>query len=225
MFKKNDARTIESLKNVVKGLAAFLGDDAEVVLHSLEDMNHSIVAIENGHITGRVVGSSLTDAGRKIIKDVNINDKPFIGPYRSISPTGKILRSVTIPIKNPEKEVIGFICINMDIAKFLQLEKLVSDFTEFSREKISNGDLEKTGDNIELEDLRRKIFEEVLVKSGAKGEIPLKERNKFIIEELYRRDFFRVKDSIDFVAQKLGVSIFTVYNYLRELKFEKNERR
>jgi predicted transcriptional regulator YheO len=223
MFKKNDEQIIESMKNVVKGLTALLGSDSEVVLHSLKDINHSIVAIENGHVTGRVVGSALTDAGKKIINEVNINKKTFIGPYRSISPSGKILRSVTIPIKNSE-EIIGFLCINMEIGKFLQLEEFAKIFSTFSTEKIGNGKLKKTG-NIQLEELRNKIFEDVLLKNGAKGEIPSKERNKFIIEELYRYDFFKIKDSIDFVAQKLGISIFTVYNHLRELKFEGNERR
>jgi predicted transcriptional regulator YheO len=223
MIKKDDETIINSLKDVVKGLAAFLGSDTEVVLHSLKDPTHSIVAIENGHITGRTVGSALTEAGKKIIKDININKKPFIGPYRSISPTGKILRSVTIPIKNKQEEIIGFLCINMEIGKFLQIDEIAKTFSTFSSEKIANGELEKTADNIQVEDLRKKIFEEVLVRSGAKGDIPTKERNKFVIEELYKKDFFKIKDSIDFVAQKLGISIFTVYNYLRELKFE--ERR
>ncbi len=224
MFTKKDEQIIESMKNVVKGLAALLGNDSEIVLHSLKDINHSVVAIENGHVTGRIIGSILTDAGKKIIKDVNVSKKVFIGPYRSISPSGRILRSVTIPIKNSEEEIIGFLCINMEIGKFLQIEELAKTFSTFSAEKIANGNLEKTG-NIQLEDLRNKIFEEVLIKSGAKGDVPPKERNKFIVEELYRKDFFKIKDSIDFVAQKLGISIFTVYNYLRELKFEGNERR
>jgi len=223
MIKKDDETIINSLKDVVKGLAAFLGSDTEVVLHSLKDPTHSIVAIENGRITGRTVGSALTEAGKKIIKDININKNPFIGPYRSISPTGKILRSVTIPIKNKQEEIIGFLCINMEIGKFLQIEEIAKTFSTFSTEKIANGELEKTADNIQVEDLRKKIFEEVLVRSGTKGDIPTKERNKFVIEELYKKDFFKIKDSIDFVAQKLGISIFTVYNYLRELKFD--ERR
>jgi len=224
MMTKNDELVIESFKDVVKGLASLLGSDAEVVLHSLKNVDHSIVAIENGYITGRSVGNALTDAGKKIIKDIDIKNKTFIGPYRSISPTGKILRSVTIPIKNAEKEVIGFLCINIDISKYLQMEELSKSFSTFVTEKISNGNLEKTGD-LQFENIRNMIFEEILMKSEAKGNTTSKERNKFVIEELFKRDFFKLKDSINFVATKLGISIFTVYNYLRELKFEDNERR
>ena len=37
------------------------GPDCEVVLHDLAAMPHSIVAIENGHVTGRRLGDVPTD--------------------------------------------------------------------------------------------------------------------------------------------------------------------
>ncbi|HPE37244.1 MAG TPA: PAS domain-containing protein, partial [Spirochaetales bacterium] len=38
---------------LVKGLSIALGPDCEVVLHDVSDPAHSIVAIENGSISGR----------------------------------------------------------------------------------------------------------------------------------------------------------------------------
>ena len=49
----NNRKTIEAYIPMVKFIAAVCGPRCEVALHDLDDINHSIVAIENGHITGR----------------------------------------------------------------------------------------------------------------------------------------------------------------------------
>ena len=52
------ARDFAALQKLAKGVAAQFGSDCEVVVHRLsaDTMEHSIVAIENGHVTGRKVG-------------------------------------------------------------------------------------------------------------------------------------------------------------------------
>ncbi len=219
MFKKEDELILEALKNVVHGLSFFLENDTEIVLHSFKDIDHSVVAIENGHITNRKTGSTLTEAGSKIIKDIVSENKQFVGPYRSLSPNGRILRSITIPIRNKNK-LIGLICLNMDINRVIQAEEFLKPFLHFENQIISNGNLEKSGSAL-LSSLKEQILEEAILKIETKGEIPQKEKNKFLVEDLYEKDFFDLKDSVEFVARKLGVSIFTIYNYIRELKNRK----
>ena len=53
-----DASTLEFLLRLAKGLARQFGPNCEVVVHDLasNDPERSIVAIENGHVTGRKVG-------------------------------------------------------------------------------------------------------------------------------------------------------------------------
>lgn len=51
-----------SYKTTVKFLGSVLGPDYEVVLQDLSNINHSVIAIENGHISGRTIGSPLTSA-------------------------------------------------------------------------------------------------------------------------------------------------------------------
>ena len=38
-----------------------MGSAYEIVLHSLEDFDHSVIAIVNGEHTGRTVGAPITD--------------------------------------------------------------------------------------------------------------------------------------------------------------------
>jgi len=46
---------LESLKPVVDGIATMFGKNCEVVLHDLRNLERSIVAIANGHVTGRIL--------------------------------------------------------------------------------------------------------------------------------------------------------------------------
>ena len=49
---------IEFYKRLAHGLALQFGPNCEVVVHDLEteDVDHSIVVIENGHVSGRKLG-------------------------------------------------------------------------------------------------------------------------------------------------------------------------
>ena len=52
---------IEFYKRLAHGLALQFGPNCEVVVHDLEteDVDHSIVVIENGHVSGRKLGDGL----------------------------------------------------------------------------------------------------------------------------------------------------------------------
>ena len=53
-----DASMVQFLFRLAKALSAQFGPNCEVVIHDLQsnDPNSSIVAIENGHVSGRKVG-------------------------------------------------------------------------------------------------------------------------------------------------------------------------
>ena len=53
-----DASTLQFLFQLARGIAGQFGPNCEVVVHDLasNDPESSIVAIENGHVTGRKVG-------------------------------------------------------------------------------------------------------------------------------------------------------------------------
>ena len=53
-----NASTLQFLLTLAKGIASQFGPNCEVVVHDLatNDPERSIVAIENGHVTGRKAG-------------------------------------------------------------------------------------------------------------------------------------------------------------------------
>ena len=53
-----EAKRLESLKQIAAGIAAQFGDKCEVVIHDVASSHpeHTIVHIENGHVSGRKIG-------------------------------------------------------------------------------------------------------------------------------------------------------------------------
>jgi len=44
------------------------------------------------------------------------------------------------------------------------------------------------------------------------------------VAELYRRGIFKVTGAIDIAAKTMGISRYTLYNYIREARFGKHNR-
>lgn len=58
---------IKSWIPMVEFIARTYGENCEVILHDLRDLDKSIVAIKNNHITGRQIGGTITDFALKLI--------------------------------------------------------------------------------------------------------------------------------------------------------------
>lgn len=50
-----DREILRSYQYMLDGLALYLGDSYEIVLHSLDELSHSVIKIINGHYTKREV--------------------------------------------------------------------------------------------------------------------------------------------------------------------------
>jgi len=54
---------IDMLDRIAKGIAEMFGTNCETVVNDLDDATHPILAIYNGHVSGREVGSTLDVTG------------------------------------------------------------------------------------------------------------------------------------------------------------------
>ena len=70
-LSKSDLAILESYKVLAEGLANYLGDGYEIVIHSLGNLEHSVIKIINGYHTGRKEGSPITDLGLTMAKNIN----------------------------------------------------------------------------------------------------------------------------------------------------------
>ena len=219
-FSDDDRRVLAAMRPVVSGLAAFWGPSCEVLLHSLEDLAESVVYIENGAVTGRSTGSPVTDLALRILKasniDESVNDNQF-HVYFSKTADGRPLRSMTSIIRNRGR-AIGMLCINFDLSVQLSdIMDMLSNATGIHGESDSPEHY-----TMSAEDLVTRSLELAIQKNTAQRGISPQQRNKGIVGELQQQGIFDIKGAIDMVASELGVSRFTVYNYLRDLRSEEN---
>ena len=57
------------------------GEGYELVLHSLESLDHSVIKIINGHYTGRSEGSPITDLALKMLGQLEQDPSRTVSPY------------------------------------------------------------------------------------------------------------------------------------------------
>ena len=83
-------------------------------------------------------------------------------------------------------------------------------------ENKSQSDEENSTDNIEA--FMEKIFQEVNLKFNYPLERLTKQERVEIVQALYEKGLFNLKDAINFVAQKLSCSPTTIYRYVGKIE-------
>jgi predicted transcriptional regulator YheO len=207
----NDKKILNIIDPIVEGIAKLFGKNCEVVLHSLDNLQHSIIKIKNGEITGRKLGSPLTDLSIKILKEVN-SSRDNVRSYYTKTKDAKILKSVTVLIRNSQEKPIGFLCINFNLST--PLTEFVQEIFPRSRTLVDTLEYFPVDTN----ELINRTLGEVVTKIAKKKDIPNTDKNKLIVFELYNKGIFNIKGTIDLVAKEIGVSRYTIYNYIRETK-------
>jgi len=210
---------------VVKGIAKTFGKGCEVLLHDVSNLESSVIMIENGHVTGRKIGSPMTDLGLYFLQSDLFKDTDFIANYQTESKDGKKLKSTSIFIRDNRRKIIGFLCINYALDHLFELRKKIDDFCAVNKDINKNVFDNEEKDEIftdNLDDLLERVFIKAQEKVGKPIEKMQKDDKLEIVRYLQKKGVFLVKGNIDKIANKLNVSRYTIYNYLSEIKPEKN---
>jgi predicted transcriptional regulator YheO len=215
---------LEKFIPVAKGIARAFGKNCEVILHDVQDLEHSIVLIENGHITGRQVGAPMTDLGLYFLTSDLFNDIDYVANYQTESKDGKKLKSTSIFIRDNNRKIVGFLCINYNIEPMINISREIDEFCNVNNnlnsvENIIKEEREESFSH-SLDDLMERLFSKAQQRIGKEINKMQKEDKIEMVRYLQKHGIFLVKDAIDRLAERLNVSRFTIYNYLAEIKPE-----
>ncbi len=215
---KTDRAILKSYIPVLDGLANYLSSSYELVLHSLEDFDHSVICIHNGEHTGRKVGAPITDLALKLLEQIEEGHVDSI-VYFSRNAKGEPLKSTTLAIRGEGNKVIGLLCINMYMnVPFIDV---INAFVEGSA--LSNTSLNETYTQNPDELIESTLEEERTSVLADAGILP-SNKNKIIIERLYDKGIFQLKDSVIKVEKLMGISKNTIYMHIRNHKKNLNEQ-
>ena len=192
-----------------------LGERSEFILHDLSNPENSMVAIE-GNVTDRQLGASVTNIVIEALAKYGDTAPDMIG-YSSISKDGRPLKSSTIFIRNEKGRIVGCMCSNMDMTEFLVAQNLLESICTYGQNNSKNTEVFAQDIREVVEDLIQKQI------SAAGKPVPMMSRFEKIqlVRELENKCVFEVKGSVELAAHSLGVSSFTVYGYLKEIRSEK----
>jgi len=208
-----DAR-LQALLPIVRGLAQMFGPDCEVVLHDVTRLPHSIVAIENGGVSGRTLGDVPTDRMLRNLR--NPDEAQDVRLYVS-SHEGKILKSLAVTLRDEDGEPYGLLGLNYDVSEVVQAQRVLADFTALGR---LGGGAPEAGE-IFAGDIRDVVAGMVTQTLGEIGKTPTamtREEKMEVIKRLEERGAFLVKRSAEQVAEALDLSRYTIFAYLKEIR-------
>lgn len=202
-------RMFDLLGRLTHGMAMAVGNSCEVVLHDFSNPERSIIAIENGHVTGRKVGDPLDVFGFQALR--HPPNKDLIN-YRAETKDGKVLRSSSIILRGQGGEVFGAICINLDISDIVKAQKFLEGIATPLTAGVEEGFEHNVDEVLEL------FIKEAVGATGKEISALDREDKIAVVSHLEGRGAFLIRYSIDRVAQSLSISKFTIYNYLEEVK-------
>ena len=214
-----EASTLQFLFQLAKGIASQFGPNCEVVVHDLDsnDPESSIVAIENGQVTGRKVG----DGPSHVVLEALRGDREKLQDhlcYLTKTPDGKILKSSTVYIRNSKGKVSAIFSINYDISKLLMVESAVRDLIS-TGEETQQTEPEKI---VNINDLLDDLIEQSVALVGKPVALMNKDDKVKAIRFLNQNGAFLVTKSGDKIAKYFGISKYTIYSYIYTKQEEKS---
>lgn len=209
-----DRLILNSYKYILDGLAAYLSKSYEFVLHSLEDLNKSVIYIINGEHTGRKLGAPITDLALNIYGKMSKEQVDHM-VYFSKNKNGQPLKSTTIAIRGENERIIGLICINMYLnSPFSEiLSSFVPGIGDLNTVDHISEDFPQNTDDL----IKTKLDEEIKIVMSDETIMP-SNKNKVIIEHLYDKGVFQLKDSVITVEKLMGISKNTIYMHIRNYR-------
>jgi len=199
---------------LIDGIANTFGKNCEVVLHDIRNPQSSVIAIANGHITGRSIGSPMTEYGLATLRSGQF-DKPIVN-YRKKTRDGRLLKSSSLFIKDENGKLIGFLCINYDISELTIARNIINNLANVIEETDFSEEDECFGNTVN--EMLSSIVNKALESVGKPVAFISKEEKVNIVQLLDEKGVFLIKGAIDYVAKVLCVSRYTVYNYLDETR-------
>lgn len=213
MLTPADRLILASYRELVYGLEDYLGEGFEIVLHSLESMEHSVIAIANGHYTNRREGSPITDLALDMLHSIKQDSQKSYMSYFSRNSRGEPLHSTTIVLHGENKRAIGLLCINFYLNT--PIHKMISHLTENALE--THPMLSETfADN--AEELLTRVVDQIKAEVDQDHRILPSMKNKEIIRRCNNLGVFQIKNAVTSVSRILNISKNTVYLHLKSLE-------
>ena len=213
--KKYQSQDREILEHYVKAgeiIAEMFAPYMEVIIHDLQDPEHSIIAIFNNHVTGRKIGDGTSDLGYKKLAD-ELPDK--IVNYNNQSPSGADLKSSSLTIRNRNDEIIGSMGFNFDLSSFSNIKEFFEIFTKtVVLENLPNREqffMWSVRDEIQ------QALNKYITSHDLHGKVLTRKDKLNVVAFMKKEGHINKKGAITILSELLAITRPTLYKYIKEV--------
>lgn len=214
-------QNLELLKQLAHGVAAQFGNSCEAVIHDLtkNDLESSIVYIENGHVSNRQLGDGPSEI---VLETINSNPERLSDKLSYLTRTddGRILKSSTMYIRGDDNKVNYIFSLNYDITGLITMDKALKDL--ISTQSEADKQPRKITHNVN--DLLDTLIEQSVALVGKPVALMTKDDKITAIQYLNDSGAFLITKSGDKVSNYFGISKFTLYSYMDSGKESKDTK-
>lgn len=198
---------LRECRKIVEGIGKTFAPFCEVILHDLTNLDSSIVMME-GNLTGRSIGNGTTTLGLSRLNDPNFPD--VLANYSNSLPDGRSFKSTSIGLRNAKGEVVASLCINIDISMMLALQQGLQEFIRTPQQAPVRENFQAT-----LPKLKEEIFH-LATQWNCPPHSLTSQQKKEILRKLEEQGFMQLRHAAATIAEILGISRMTVYNYIKK---------
>jgi len=204
----NREEAFDFLDRTARGIAAMFGASCETLIQDMAEPDHPILAIYNGHVSGREVGSTLDVLGTGLTLDEEAYTVDLVN-LAATTPDGRQIKSSTFHLMGEGYNLA--LGINFDYSALVYANRILVDLMNAQADLRSA--LWQEEDSKQLSQLFGRCVDTV----GKPVSTLTKKDRLRIIALLEQQNAFSYRKAVPYVAQHLGVSRYTVYKYLGEL--------
>lgn len=213
----------EQIFNTLKQLADLMtnmfGDNCEVVIHDLTTEKMQLVHI-TGSVTRRTIGAPVTDVVKKyFLSDGNaVEDRHC---FMTLMDDGSELKSSTSYIRNCKGEVVYAFCVNFNTTDHHNAIQMLQAFVnQMPIQREGAGEKARSPEKMSfsIDHTADSFFEQSVMEIGKRPASMNTEEKIRLVKILEKKGAFQIKGMVGQVALRLGVSNFTIYNYLKKIR-------
>ena len=204
---------LHQLRQIGEAIVSMFGKNCEVCIHDLADLHHSLIFI-NGSVTGRRIGAPATDLLVKMLTSDSTSPGDMHA-YRTVTGDGRVLKSSTTFVYDSRHKPMFAFCINLDTTDYFTASQALH---QFQVQEQSDGPTPpaETFAHSPPETIEA-LFQQAVVEIGKQPATMSTEEKIDLVDMLERNGALQFKGAVEQIALLVGVSKYTIYNYLKKI--------
>ena len=164
------------------------------------------------------MGAPITDLVYKLVNEFG-DDAPDKLGYKNTLDKGKVLKCSTMFVRDDAGKIEGCVCINFDVRDFIFLSKAFAEFNpSITTDNGCAADQIREHYAKNFPETMESVIDGMLADYPKVPDMMDRDEKKQIVQRLDKSGVFTIKGAVIYLAKVLGVSRYTIYSYLKEVR-------